>query len=105
MNILPFGARPLQFAHGAGSPSPLSFLLPLPLQGPSGGEGRGEGVSPRVADSRFVEAPPHPDLLPRRSGLPDLRIIDAEVGQARLRVGGEGVQASCSPHRRTMMNN
>jgi len=28
------------------------------------GEGRGEGVYPRVADSEFVEAPPHPDLLP-----------------------------------------
>src|SRR5262249_24609449 len=55
---------------------------------------RGE-VSPRVIDSRFVDAPPHPDLLPRRSGLPDLRIIDAEVGQARLRVGGEGAQAPC----------
>ena len=32
------------------------------------GEGRGEGVYPRVADSEFVEAPPHPDLLPLNDG-------------------------------------
>src|SRR5580700_8377952 len=38
--------------HGACAPSP-----------PSGGEGRGEGDSPRVVMSEFVEAPP-PDLLP-----------------------------------------
>jgi len=39
--------------HGACTPSP-----------PSGGEGWGEGASPRVATSEFVETPPHPDLLP-----------------------------------------
>ena len=43
----------LRIGHDARAPSP-----------PSGGEGWGEGVSPRVASSRFVEAPPHPDLLP-----------------------------------------
>ena len=76
----------LESMHGACAPSP-----------PLGGEGRGEGVSPRVATSRFAETPPHPDLLSRRSGLPDLRIITAEVGQARLRIGGEGAHALCSP--------
>jgi hypothetical protein len=42
------------------------------------------GVRGASANSTLAEAP-HPDLLPRRSGLPDLRIIDTEVGQARLR--------------------
>jgi penicillin-binding protein 1C len=39
--------------HSVGAPSP-----------PSGGEDRGEGASPRAVDSHFVEAPPHPGLLP-----------------------------------------
>src|SRR5262249_38116751 len=40
-------------AHGACAPSP-----------PLGGEGRGEGGSPRVDTPEFAEGPPHPDLLP-----------------------------------------
>ena len=42
--------------HGAAAPSP-----------PSGGEGRDEGVSPRVADSRLWSTP-HPDPLARKGG-------------------------------------
>ena len=51
-----YGATIYYFAqHCACTPSP-----------PSGGQGRDEGVHPRVVDSRFAEAPPHPDPLPAR---------------------------------------
>jgi len=43
--------------HGARAPSP-----------PSGGEGWGEGVFPRVAHSAFVEAPLTPTLSPQERG-------------------------------------
>src|SRR5215470_2647643 len=45
--------RSVGHEHCARAPSP-----------PLGGEGWGEGVYPRVEASRFVESPPHPDLLP-----------------------------------------
>src|SRR5205807_1988296 len=34
-----------------------------------------------------LRAPLTPALSPRRSGLPDLRTIEAELGQARVRMG------------------
>src|SRR5262249_44094663 len=47
----------------------------------------GEGIS--ELQLKLI-APLTPTLPPRRSALPDLRIIDAELGQARVR--GEGAQ-------------
>jgi hypothetical protein len=52
----------------------------------------GEG---RFRESERVEAPLTPTLSPRKSGLPDLRIINAELGQARVRMRGEGEEAHC----------
>src|SRR5712664_2392476 len=61
-------------------------LAPSPLVG----EG-GEGGSREGKFSRLRSASPPPPLTPphRKSGLPDLRIIDAKPGQARVSWGGE----------------
>src|SRR5262249_57614918 len=55
-----------------------------------GGERVGGGVSPRVAHSRVVEAPPHPDLLP----------VKGEKECRRLAVWLMSFihRASCLPH-------
>src|SRR5207244_2254444 len=50
----------------------------------------GEGRS----DFQFDSESPSPQPSPRRSGLPDLRTMFAELGQARVR-RGEGDQPPC----------
>ena len=55
---------------------------------PPCGVGVGVGVV-RFGNMVPNRTTPLPNPPPRRSGLPDLRIIDAEVGQARLRRGRE----------------
>src|SRR3982074_3951338 len=52
----------------------------------------GEGAYPRVS-ACGTSPPPRPPPR-RKSGLPDLRIIDAELGQARVRMRGEGAEAA-----------
>src|SRR5947209_3136567 len=64
-----------------------SFPLPAGERGGARSE-PGEGA---LCDSIEAPSAPHPVPLPRRSGLPDLRMIDAEIGQARFR-WGEGAQ-------------
>jgi hypothetical protein len=76
--------------HGADAPSP-----------PSGEEGRGEGISPRVITNEMLRddsAPLTATLAPRKSGLADWRINSAELGQARVRMQGEGALAPCEPY-------
>src|SRR5215469_1487428 len=75
-----------------------ALALPLPLL-----QGERVGVTGRFHKLCARGETPSSRPSPRRSGLPDLRTIDAEVGQARLRIGGEGARAPCSPHVRRLV--
>ena len=64
-------------------------LLPSPLWGGSPSEARRGGGRSCWPESRPPTTTPTPNPSPRKSGLPDLRNICAEPGQARVPWGGE----------------
>src|SRR5439155_12841987 len=66
-----------------------------PEFGGEGGERSEPGEGRSVSQLKLESPSPRPS--PPRSGLPDLRTIDAELGQARVRAGRG--RANAVPHR------
>ena len=75
--------------HGASAPSP-----------PSGGEGRGEGATPRVENSENLEPPVTPTLSPQEQGAGALaapRVPQAPAPQSLLRSEYDAVIVGAGP--------